>query len=94
VDAVGWRPGDRLHWRLRDGLIIVSRPGYGTKAGVAADGGLRLPAHIRRAAGLLVGDRVLLAADLTHGIVVVFGPAVLDEMVARRFAGLAEGALS
>ncbi|MEV4124214.1 hypothetical protein [Nocardia sp. NPDC049707] len=93
LKALDWAPGDQLHWRVRDGLVLVSRPGYG-RVGITAYGHISIPARFRHGARLCVGDRVLLAADKTHELLVVFGPATIDEMAAARFARVAAGAQS
>ncbi|WP_406277117.1 hypothetical protein OH799_07600 [Nocardia sp. NBC_00881] len=92
LDVLAWKPGDRLRWRVHEDLIIISRTGYGT-VGVTKHGHLRLPAESRHAVGLVIGARVLLAADPTHGILVVYPPEVLAEMAACRFAGADDGDL-
>lgn len=42
----------------------------------------------RRSCGLEIGDRVLLVADTELELLVVFPPAAIDEMAARRLAQL------
>jgi bifunctional DNA-binding transcriptional regulator/antitoxin component of YhaV-PrlF toxin-antitoxin module len=90
LTALGWRPGDRLSWRVAGGLIVINRPGYGRR-GVTKYGHLSLPAPVRRGAGIRIYDRVLLAADPQHALLVVYPPHVLDDMLARRFAEGAHG---
>nr|WP_280252748.1 hypothetical protein [Nocardia abscessus] len=85
LTALDWRPGDQLSWRISGGLIVINRPGYGRR-GVTKYGHLSLPAPIRRGAGIRIHDRVLLAADPRHALLVVYPPHVLDEILARRFA--------
>jgi hypothetical protein len=54
-------------------------------------GHLRLPATVRHWCGLVTGDRVLLAADPTRGLLVVHPPAVLDTMIGRLHADVFGG---
>ncbi|MDE1674628.1 hypothetical protein [Nocardia gipuzkoensis] len=84
LTALDWRPGDRLSWRIAGGLVVITRPGYGRR-GVTKHGHLPLPAAIRRGAGIRVHDRVLLAADPEHALLVVYPAHVVDEILARRF---------
>jgi hypothetical protein len=67
------------------GVRPISRQWYGV-LWITAHGHLRLPVAVRRAARLEVRDQVLLAADTSHGLLVVYPPRAIDEMVARRFA--------
>ncbi|MGY2119171.1 hypothetical protein ACW9HR_35210 [Nocardia gipuzkoensis] len=85
LTALDWRPGDQLSWRIAGGLIVITRPGYGRR-GVTKYGHLSLPAPVRRGAGIRIRDRVLLAADPQHAVLVVYPAHVLDEILARRFA--------
>ncbi|MGY1944426.1 hypothetical protein [Nocardia asiatica] len=84
--ALGWQPGDILSWRVSGGLIVITRPGYGRRRGVTKYGHLSLPAAQRRAVGIRIHDRILLAADPDQGLLVVYPQQTLDEMAARRFA--------
>lgn len=83
--ALGWEPGDLLSWRVVGGLVVINRRNFG-KQGVWKSGYLSLPARAREAAGIAIGDRVLLAADLDLGLLVVYPAQVLDDILARRFA--------
>lgn len=85
VEALGWRPGDLLSWRVTGGLVLITRPGFGAR-GVTKYGHISIPAAVRHAAGIGIRDRVLLAADPDHALLVVYPPAVLDDILARRFA--------
>ncbi|MGK8503740.1 hypothetical protein [Nocardia asiatica] len=84
LTALDWRAGDQLSWRITGGLIVITRPGYGHR-GVTKHGHLPLPAAIRRGAGIRVHDRVLLAADPEHALLVVYPAQVLDQILAHRF---------
>jgi hypothetical protein len=79
MTALGWRAGDPLDMRVTGGLIVVtaSDDGY---VGVTGQGDVRLPAAVRYACGIERGDRVLLAAEPTAGILVVHPPTALAAM--------------
>jgi hypothetical protein len=89
--ALGWAPATGLDIREAHGLLVITvdrRGGFR----VTGQGHLRLPAAVRRWCGLVAGDRVLLAADLTEGALVVHPPAVLDAMITRFWADARGGA--
>jgi hypothetical protein len=90
--ALGWVAGTRLDFRQTAGLLLVSTHPHGVFE-VTGQGHLRLPAAVRRCCGLTAGDRVLLAADPTRGLLVVHPPAALDAMVADCQTRLADGDL-
>ncbi|MGW6332217.1 hypothetical protein [Nocardia rhamnosiphila] len=85
VGALDWHPGDLLSWRVTGGLVLISRPGHGRR-GITKYGHLSLPAAVRHSAGICIHDRVLLAADPDQALLVVYPAAVLDDILARRFA--------
>jgi hypothetical protein len=85
--ALGWTPGARLAIREADGLLIIHGDPHGVFR-VTGQGHLRLPAQVRHCCGLITGDRVLLAADPTHGRLVIYPPTVLDTMTARHASSL------
>ncbi|WP_040839710.1 hypothetical protein [Nocardia brevicatena] len=63
---------------------MITRPGFG-RCGVTKYGHISIPAAVRHAAGIGIRDRVLLAADPDHALLVVYPAAVLDDILARRF---------
>ncbi|MFI5719056.1 hypothetical protein [Nocardia sp. NPDC051750] len=85
VGALDWHPGDLLSWRVTGGLVLITRPGRGRR-GITKYGHLSLPAAVRHCAGIRIHDRVLLAADPDQALLVVYPAAVLDDILARRFA--------
>lgn len=87
VDALGWVSSDLLRWSVFDGLICVSRPG--DRLGITRAGCLRLPAQHRRATRLVAGDRVLLAAHLGRGVLIIVPPGELDAIAGDRLAAVA-----
>jgi hypothetical protein len=89
--ALGWVAGTRLDFRQTTGLLLVRNHPHGVFE-VTGQGRLRLPAGVRRCCGLAAGDRVLLAADPTRGLLVVHPPAALHALLAGRAGALADGA--
>ncbi|WP_280367085.1 AbrB/MazE/SpoVT family DNA-binding domain-containing protein, partial [Nocardia abscessus] len=77
-------PASRLWGGGGGGCTFTPPPGHGRR-GVTKYGHLSLPAPIRRGAGIRIHDRVLLAADPQHALLVVYPAHVLDEILARRF---------
>jgi bifunctional DNA-binding transcriptional regulator/antitoxin component of YhaV-PrlF toxin-antitoxin module len=81
--ALGWSAGLRLDIREAVGLLVVhARPDGEFQ--VTGQGHLRLPALIRHRCGLEPGDRVLLAADPPQRRLVIYPPAVLDDLTAQQ----------
>ncbi|MFG2050410.1 AbrB/MazE/SpoVT family DNA-binding domain-containing protein [Micromonospora sp. NPDC048935] len=80
VHVLGWTSETRLHIYEDAGLIVVrlSPQGVFTLTGQRH---LHLPAAVRKWCGLKAGERVLLAADPTAGILIVHPPAALDQMI-------------
>ncbi|RKN50500.1 AbrB/MazE/SpoVT family DNA-binding domain-containing protein [Micromonospora endolithica] len=90
VRALGWTSGTRLHIHEDAGLIVVrvSSQGVFTLTGQRH---LHLPAAVRKWCGLKAGERVLLAADPTAGVLVVHPPAALDRMIVQAHAAALGG---
>ncbi|MFJ8207507.1 hypothetical protein [Micromonospora chalcea] len=90
IRALGWGPSSRLHIREGSGVIVVRLDRQGVFT-VTGQGHLHLPAAVRHWCGLSAGDRVLLAANPTDGLLVVHPPAALDAMVVAVHADLLGG---
>jgi hypothetical protein len=88
--ALGWRAGSRLAIRVSNGLILIT-VGEG-RLGVTGQGHLRLPSAVRRGCGIEPGDRVLLVAEPSEGVLVVHPPATLDAIVSRFREAMIAGA--
>lgn len=93
LSALGWTPGTCLEPRESDGLLILAMHSFGL-TGIAPEGHLRLPPKVRALAGLQLGDRVLLAADLAGGRLVIFPPATLLDMARQRCGRALDGGFS
>ena len=79
--ALGWRAGSRLAIRVSNGLILIT-VGDG-RLGVTGQGHVRLPSAIRHGCGIQPGDRVLLVAEPSEGVLPVHPPATLDTIFSR-----------
>jgi hypothetical protein len=90
INALGWAPGTRLDIRENGGLILVTADRQGVFR-LSDQGHLRLPATARHWCGLTAGERVLLAADLARGLLVVHPPAALDAMITQFHASVLGG---
>jgi bifunctional DNA-binding transcriptional regulator/antitoxin component of YhaV-PrlF toxin-antitoxin module len=93
VTALGWAPGTRVNIRESQGLLVIRPDAHGVFS-VTKQGHLRLPAPVRHCCGLVPGDRVLLAADPQRGLLVVYPPAALDDVLTPRHAELLDGDLA
>jgi hypothetical protein len=90
IQALGWAPGDRLQIALVGGSVVVHRD----PAGVFAMGPkpyLVLPATVRHRSGVRPGERVLVAADPHHDVLVVHPLTALDTMITTYHATLTTG---
>jgi hypothetical protein len=85
--ALGWARGTPLDIRAVGGLVLVRADRDGLFA-VTSRGYVRLAAVVRHRCHLAAGDRVLLAADPTQGLLVVHPPAVLDALVDQLHAAV------
>lgn len=79
---------NRLHWLSHqpigidvvDGTIVLG-PGPPGRTLTNARGTLTVPAAARHLCAIAVGDQVLLAADLTHGRLTVYPPAMIARLL-------------
>ncbi|WP_090101079.1 hypothetical protein [Lentzea jiangxiensis] len=84
--ALGWDGSTRLSIREHDGLLVITADPHGVVK-LSARVYLRFPAQACRAAGLGVGDRVLLTAHLDHQTLTAFPPRALDELLMPALPG-------
>jgi hypothetical protein len=82
IDALGWRPGNRLDIGERFGAITIAADPDGL-FGLTTQGHLRLPVAVRRWHRLSAGVRVLLAAEPLAGLLMVYPPIALDRLLPR-----------
>ncbi|WP_238005814.1 hypothetical protein KZZ52_41375 [Dactylosporangium sp. AC04546] len=78
---LGWAAGTRLHIREQSGLLLIAADANGIFE-TSSQGHLVLPATARHSCRLLIGDRVLLVADLHTSMVAVHPPAFIESMIA------------
>jgi hypothetical protein len=77
IAALGWSPGQRVRFTVVHGVIVVVADDAGGQS-VCGRGCLRLPAGMRRAVAIGRGERVLLAALVDAGRLVVHPLVHLD----------------
>ncbi|MGH3731712.1 MAG: AbrB/MazE/SpoVT family DNA-binding domain-containing protein [Micromonosporaceae bacterium] len=82
VNALGWLPGERLAFEECGGLLLITADQRGLLS-VSGQGYLRLSAGVRRWRGLVVGERVLLAAFRERALLVLCPAAVVEAMITR-----------
>jgi hypothetical protein len=90
IQALGWTPDDRLHIALVGGSVVAHRDPAGAFA-MGPRPYLVLPAAVRHRSGVRPGERVLVAADPHHDVLVIHPLAALDTMIATYHASLTTG---
>ncbi len=81
VRALGWAPETRLDIREQSGVILVCATANGVHC-IDDRGYALLPLTVRRWCRLQTGDRVLLVAHLSAGVLAAHPLAVLDRLLA------------
>jgi len=90
IQTLGWAAGDRFQIAVVGVSIVVHRdPGGVFEMGPKPY--LVLPATVRHRSGVQSGDRVLMAADPHHDVLVVHPLAALDSMIATYHSSLTTG---
>ncbi|MEV2225447.1 hypothetical protein AB0E01_37065 [Nocardia vinacea] len=82
LDGLGWVSGNRLNWRASTGAITLCSSVDG-QIPMTKDGHLWIPARARHLAHFGTGERLLLAADIANGVLLLTSTALLDEPCAR-----------
>lgn len=82
INALRWQPGSRLDVIVTPRTIVI-RAAPGGQFRVPQRPRIIIPAHVRRAHGIKLGDYVLIAAAPDHGLVIVYPLSALDEMITR-----------
>jgi hypothetical protein len=90
INALRWAPGTPAAHRRPRRPDPPHRHRHGTVS-LTALGQLRLPAAVRHRHGVAAGDRLLLAADPTRGLLVVHPPAAVDAMLGQFHAAVLSG---
>ena len=83
--ALGWRPDEHLDVTLVDEVMLI-RPHHDGRFRVPPGLLAVIPAPVRHWCALSPGDRVLLAADLERGVLVVHTTTTLDRLVLAHHA--------
>lgn len=82
VEALRWRPGDKLEMILSQGAIVIRVSPDGLFS-VPRRPRIIIPSRARRCCAIRPGECVLLAAAPDYGIVIVYPLPVVDEMITR-----------
>ncbi|MGC5054838.1 hypothetical protein ACLQ2S_25680 [Micromonospora sp. DT48] len=90
VRALGWSPETRLDIREQSGVILACATADGTYR-IDDRGYLLLPLTVRRWCRLKAGDRVLLVAQLSAGVLAAHPLAVLDRLLAGTHSAVKRG---
>ncbi|KUL22837.1 hypothetical protein [Actinoplanes awajinensis] len=83
LQLLGWESGALIFFTVEDRLITAAAvagsvvPTTAPRRVITARGHLNLPANIRRRAGIVGGDRLLLVADAQIGSLRIYSPKVL-----------------
>ena len=93
VKALRWQPGDKLETIPSQGAIVIRASSEG-RLSVSQRPRIIIPVTARRRHGIRPGDHVLLAAAPDYGVVIVYPPSTLNEMIicyhsAQSAAGMA-----
>ncbi|MET8654190.1 hypothetical protein [Nocardia aurea] len=76
VRSLRWEPGQRIRFETDSYVAVIDAAAEG-KQSIGPSGYLHLPAAIRHACDISVGDRVLLVADLGRERLVVYSMALV-----------------
>lgn len=90
IDALGWQGGDRLHFTVLAGSVVVQRHPSGAFA-MPVKPRVLLPAPVRHHSGLGRGAQVLLVADPEQDALVIHPLAAVDAMILAFHATLLGG---
>ena len=90
VQVLGWEPGTRLDIREQRGIIVVSSAANGVHC-ISQRAFLKLPLTVRRWCRIEAGDKVLVAADRSVGVLVVHSMAAVHAVLADVHAAALRG---
>lgn len=88
LQGLGWTPGRRLNIQPRQGMLIVGSAHDGRHQ-IGSRSELPLPAPARRMCGIKSGQPVLLAAFVTHDLLVVHPASTVIRLLADLHTRLA-----
>lgn len=89
VDALGWTVGQRLRVDVVTPVVVLRADPSGDSV-VCRKVSVALPSRVRLRCGIQSGDRVLLAAAVDLGVLVVHPVAAVEAMVVRYHATLTQ----
>ena len=85
IRALGWRPGQTITITvLQQAIVVTSQAGKAES--ITTQGHLRIPARIRHGCGLNTGDRLLVAAAPTPGVLVIYTMGLLESILLEHHA--------
>jgi len=87
LDALGWRPGDRIDIRAMREVVTVRRDRRGLYA-VPKRRVIVIPALARHGCGIRAGARLLLVAAPEHELLIVYTESALDRMLTLYHAAI------
>jgi bifunctional DNA-binding transcriptional regulator/antitoxin component of YhaV-PrlF toxin-antitoxin module len=82
IDALHWHPGSKLEVILTPRTIVIRAASDGPFS-VPRRPCIPIPSHARRPHGIKPRDHVLIAAAPEYGLMIVYPPSALDEMISR-----------
>lgn len=88
LHPLGWEPGRRLDIQPYEGMLVVCSA-HGGRHQIGSRGELPLPAPARRMCGIKPGQPVLLAALVTHDLLVVHPAGTVVRLLADLHTRLA-----
>lgn len=90
IRVLGWRPGQPVTITVLQQAIVVTAQA-GEAESITRQGHLRIPARIRHVCGLNAGDRLLVAAAPTPGVLVVYTMGLLESILLEHHAATSPG---
>jgi len=82
IRAVGWLPGQPITISIVQETVVVISQSNGAES-ITRQGHLRLPAHVRHICRLTPGDRLLVAAAPTNGLIVAYTMPSLESILLK-----------
>lgn len=82
IRALGWSPGQPITISIAQLKVVVISQPNGTER-ITRQGYLRLPAHIRHVCRIAPGDRLLIAAALTTGVLTAYSMPSLESALLK-----------
>lgn len=90
IRALGWQPSQPITITVIRHAIVVTAHAAGAES-ITRQGHLRLPAGIRHACRLNAGDRLLVAAGPTAGLLAAYTMALLESILLEHHTAASSG---